>query len=221
MKHTSLKDTKLVIFDVDGTLYNQKKLRRYMMFDLCFYYLFRPLRIYEMKILWQFRKERERRAFLGETGIGENQYKWCQELVGRPLDEIRSVVDKWLFQRPLRFLPKCVFEEVKGFSYALREQGIKTAVYSDYRAAEKLEAMEISIDHIFSSEQREIDVLKPNPKGLNYIQETLAVEKENILFIGDREELDGACAKAAAMEYLIVSAENANDIFRDLKNQLK
>ncbi len=67
---------KAVIFDVDGTRYNQNKLRIYMLLNLLRYYITSPWCLRELKILRDFRRERERNAFNVEKNIESAQYNW-------------------------------------------------------------------------------------------------------------------------------------------------
>lgn len=213
---------KLVIFDVDGTLYNQKKLRLLVLLELFVHYSVRPHKIWQLNVLRHFRNEREKRALMVDENIsiGHNQYIWCQEKVKRSITEIQEIVGMWIHQKPLKFLPFCVYKNVNSLLIHLKNRGIKTAVYSDYKAGKKIQALGISIDYVFNSEQEEIGVLKPNPKGLYYIVDQLGIPKQDILFIGDRKERDGACATNAGISYLDVGGGNANLIFSNLINDL-
>ncbi len=214
---------KLMIFDVDGTLYNQKKLRFFMLQELLGYYLIRPHKAWQINVLRHFRKEREKRALIASENINieHSQYLWCQEKVERSVSEIKDIVGKWIHQKPLKYLPYCMYKNASSLLTELKKRKIKTAVYSDYNAEKKIESLGISIDHIYSSEQEEIGALKPNPKGLDYIASTLDIPKKDILFIGDREDRDGACAINAGISYLDVGKGNANLTFANLINYLK
>ncbi len=216
-------NVKLIVFDVDGTLYDQRKLRFFILIELFFYYLFRTHKYYELNILWFFRKERKKHSTQSpeNINISENQYIWCQEKVKMPLDEIKKIIEKWIRQKPLKYLSYCMYKNVKDLINQLKKNNIITSVYSDYRVDEKLKAMNIQVNHVFSSEQKEIDVLKPNPKGLNYIAKSLNVSKQHILFIGDQAELDGACAKRAKVKYLHINRKSANSVYKRLVNELQ
>ena len=52
--------TEALIFDLDGTLYDQGKLRRRMFLDLVVGLARNPLFIKDIKVLYAFRKNRER-----------------------------------------------------------------------------------------------------------------------------------------------------------------
>jgi len=221
--HDSIANYKLVVFDVDGTLYNQKRLRLFMLIELLAFYLFRPHKFYQLRALQHFRKEREKRALIikDNVNIGLNQYKWCQEKTNLPLEQIQEIVERWIHQKPLKYLSFCRYNNVKQLLTRLRENNIKIAVFSDYKTGGKLEPLDLEVDHVFCSEQKEIGSLKPDPKGLNYIASRLNINKSNILYIGDREEMDGACAKNAGISYLNLDKKNAGDVFSKLLDELK
>ncbi|RNI25591.1 HAD family hydrolase [Rufibacter latericius] len=201
---------KAVIFDVDGTLYNQSRLRKKMLFSLMRHYALKPWQLKDMLILHHFRAEREKKS--GATGDLENaQYAWCASKGNFPIDRIKKVVQFWMFQFPNKYLPGCVYPGVKAFFEALQKKGIKIGIYSDYEAVEKLKAMNLNADVVVSSTSKLVDQLKPNPKGLLYIMAQLGVSPDECLFIGDRQELDGECAIRAGMPYLIVDKKPFNE----------
>ncbi len=194
----------VVIFDVDGTLYKQSKLRKKMLFALLRYYLFQPWKIKDMLILHHFRAEREKRPGFEAGNLEAAQYEWCAEKGNFSLPRIKQVVNSWMFEYPNKYLAACTYPGVKAFFDVLHQRQLKIGIYSDYKAVDKLKAMGLGADIVVSSTDAAIDVLKPKPKGLLYIAEKLGVEPAACLFIGDREELDGECARQANMPYLIV-----------------
>ncbi|MCC9137792.1 HAD family hydrolase [Pontibacter silvestris] len=195
---------KAVIFDVDGTLYDQSKLRKKMLLALLNFYLWRPWRINEIMMLAHFRSERERRAGRYCQDLENAQYTWCSEKKGYPVSKIREVVEQWIFKHPVKYLEQCMYLGTREFFNTLRQHDIKIAIYSDYKAYDKLKAMNLGADLVVSSTDPEVDRLKPDPKGLIYASARLGVAIEDCLFIGDRHEMDGACALSAGMPYLIV-----------------
>jgi phosphoglycolate phosphatase/putative hydrolase of the HAD superfamily len=213
---------KAVIFDVDGTLYDQSRLRKKMLIELLRYYLLRPWRFREMLALAHFRSEREKKAGFTGPDLENAQYTWCAERGGHPAAFVRSVVNEWILKRPLRHLSACVYPGTKDFFEALRLRGVSIAIYSDYVAHEKLQAMGLAADIVVSSTDPEVDRLKPDPKGLLYIADQLGVAPAECLFIGDRQEMDGACALYAHMPYLIIEKKpfKAFDFYTKLTEQL-
>lgn len=195
---------KAVIFDVDGTLYAQSKLRRRMLYDLLGYYALRPWRLDEMLLLRRFRAEREKRPGHQGPGLESVQYAWCADNSRFSTAQVRSVVDRWMFRHPNQYLGSCTYPGTQSFFDALRQRGIKIGIYSDYPAHDKLVALGLQADSVISSTDPEIDQLKPNPQGLLHIAEALGLSPADCLFVGDRPELDGVCAERAGMPYVIV-----------------
>ncbi|KAA3436787.1 HAD family hydrolase [Rufibacter hautae] len=200
-----------IIFDVDGTLYDQSKLRKKMALALLRYYALRPWKMKDVLILHHFRAEREKMAGATCGNLEKAQYDWCAAKGNFRPDRIRQVVDHWMFRFPTKYLASCTYPGVKSFFSVLRENNIKIGIYSDYEAVEKLKAMDLDADLVVSSTHKEVDRLKPNPEGLHYITQKMGVKPENCLFIGDREELDGECALKAGMPYLIVEKKPFNE----------
>lgn len=196
-----------VIFDVDGTLYAQSRLRRKMLYDLIGYYALRPWRLREMLILRRFRAEREKRAGIECEGLESAQYDWCAANGGASVETIRQVVNRWMFRHPNQYLPACVYPGTKSFFEALRRQSIAVGIYSDYQAHDKLAAMGLAADVVVSSTDPGIDRLKPSPHGLLHVAKSFGLAPAECLFIGDRPELDGLCAERAGMPYLIVDKQ--------------
>jgi len=198
---------KAVIFDVDGTLYEQARLRRKMLYALLEYYTIRPWRAQELLILSRFRAEREKRAGAIGPDLENAQYTWCAEKGGYAIPKIKRTVEQWIFQKPNRYLAECVYPGTQAFFESLRQHNIKIGIYSDYAAHDKLAALGLQADIVVSSTDPCVDRMKPNPEGLLYIAQQLQIAPEECLFIGDRPELDGACAERANMPYLIVDKQ--------------
>ncbi len=201
------KNIRAVIFDVDGTLYNQKKLRRLMFFEIIKHYSTRPWRWKEIKILQDFRDQREKNASVNCENIEKVQYEWGAKVSGVSPEQVKGVTAQWIFQYPLKHLYHCRYPGVCRFMEELKEQEIITAVFSDYPSAEKLSALQVSPHHLFSSTDKDIDRLKPDPRGLFVISQRLDLPVECCLFIGDREDRDGECARRAGMPYYILQGD--------------
>lgn len=212
---------KVVIFDVDGTLYNQSKLRRKMLLSLLFFYAIRPWRYKELHILQTFRREREKRTGNVGTDLENSQYEWCAQKVNVSVDKIRKVVDKWIFHFPNPLLASCIYPGVKPLFKKLRDNDVKIAIYSDYKAASKIFALGLETDLIVASTDNNIDRFKPDPKAIHYIMNTYNVSSDECLFVGDREELDGQCAANAGVPYLILDKKtDPEEFFKDIQNRI-
>lgn len=212
----------VVMFDVDGTLYQQSKLRKIMFFKLIAHYLVRPWNYNDVLILYHFRKEREKRAGYSSLNLQEEQYLWCAEKSGQQLEKVKKVVNKWIFDLPNNYLKKCMYPGVEQFFADLKKHGIKTAVYSDYTSAEKLKQMHLQVDMEISSTDKIVNSFKPLPNGLLAILLELKItDKKNCLYIGDRFELDGLCAEQAGVPFLLVNKKDAAiDFYIKLSAQL-
>ncbi|GGK56570.1 HAD family hydrolase [Rufibacter glacialis] len=195
---------KVVIFDVDGTLYSQSILRKKMLFCLLKHYSQRPWKWKDLLILHHFRAERERKAGTTIPNLEGAQYEWCAAKGDFSLPRIKAVVDYWMFRYPNKYLLDCLYPGVQAFMDTLRQRGLLIGIYSDYKAEDKLRAMGLSADIVVCSTDKEVDHLKPHPQGLVFITQKLGVLPEECLFIGDRQELDGECALNAHMPFVLV-----------------
>ena len=222
-KSINWEKVKLVIFDVDGTLYDQSKLRKKMMFALLKYYALRPWRLNEMRILAHFRSEREKKAGAIGPDLENLQYAWCAEKGGYTVAKVKEVVAKWIFDFPNQYLGATTYPGTQELFGALRQHGIKIAIYSDYKAHDKLKAMHLSADYVVASTDPEVDRLKPDPQGLLYLVSKAGVSVTDCVFIGDRQEMDGDCALRAGMPYLIIDKKPYSefDYYQQLIKQLK
>ena len=217
-------NVKAVIFDVDGTLYDQQKLRTVMLFEILKYYTLNPWYLKELKILRDFRREREKRTFDVIDDLENAQYSWGAYASGVSPEMVRSVVKKWIFSTPLRHISNCRYQGILEFFDNLHKRGITTAIFSDYPANEKVAALGLSPNCIVCSTDRNVDRLKPDPKGLVVITEKLGVSVEDCIFIGDRDERDGECARRAGMPYMIlnkkIDGDNQFKTFYELNKHL-
>jgi FMN phosphatase YigB (HAD superfamily) len=205
--------TKAVIFDVDGTLYSLKKMYRIMRLEMVKYYLTHPQELRDIKAVTNFIHEREKRVFDRVDDLENAQYTWAAQASGVSSIKVRALVEKWIFQEPLKHIYTCRYQEVITLFETFKSQGLLTAVFSDYPAQAKLDKLNIFPDCIVSSTNKNVNCLKPNPTGLLVTAETLGIPVEQCLFIGDRNDRDGECARKAGMPYLILD-KGKNILFR-------
>lgn len=214
----------LVIFDVDGTLYNQRFLRQKMLIVLIQYFLLHPLKINDLKILYHFRKEREKHAGFTGVNLEGQQYLWCSEKIGLPVEKVKEVVEKWMFIAPNKYLLKAVFPGVPTFFKGLVTRNISIATLSDFPAKAKMNSMKLEADLNVSAIDYHISALKPANKGLEYILEYFKINnpQQHCLFIGDRQELDGVCALTKNVQFLLVpkNKEEVIKFYVNLNHQL-
>jgi HAD superfamily hydrolase (TIGR01549 family) len=196
---------KAIIFDVDGTLYNQNKLRRRMFSEMFKSLIHSPKNHFlNLKMIWDFRKARARNFYLKVPDLDNQQYIWGAQVSKVSPEKVRQVIIEWMERKPLRHLEACRYQGVMELFCKIRECGILIGIFSDYPARDKLEALGLSADVIVSATSKEINRLKPDPMGLRVAAMKLQTPVDECLFIGDQDEKDGECARRASMPYLIL-----------------
>jgi len=201
---------KAVIFDVDGTLYDQRKLRLRMVREMFACVLRQPSRLAELRVLWLFRSMREKHAAEAFTDLESQQYAWAAQAAGASPEKVREVVQEWMFERPLAHLRSCRYRGAQALFSQFQRQGIPIGVFSDYPPGDKLRALGLTAQVIVSATIAEINRLKPDPTGLLVAAAKLGVPAPECLFIGDQEAKDGECARRAGMPYLILASRHKN-----------
>lgn len=189
----------LYVFDVDGTLYYQNKLRLIMGKRLLMYYLFHPLKFKDLIIIKNFRSLRENAK--DTNGLFDITAKKCNVSVSR----VNEVIKKWIYENPIDALIASKDDTLLAIIDKLKANGKTVAIWSDYEADDKLKALQLSTDYVYTAEQERVGELKPSPKGLKLIMSDLRVAKDKTIMIGDRMVKDGEAAKKAGCDYLILS----------------
>ena len=189
----------LYVFDVDGTLYYQNKLRLIMGKRLLMYYLLHPLKFKDLIIIKNFRSLRENAK--DTNGLFDITAKKCNVSVSR----VNEVIKKWIYENPIDALIASKDDTLLAIIDKLKANGKTVAIWSDYEADDKLKALQLSTDYVYTAEQERVGELKPSPKGLNLIMSDLNVPKDKTIMIGDRMVKDGEAAIKAGCDYLILS----------------
>lgn len=195
---------KAVLFDLDGTLYSSRKMQLTMLIVIFLHILSHPTDLKILRIIHVFRKEREKRAgekYVAPQFLEDIQYTWAADVLGIKPGEVREVISKWMYEIPLKYLPKTMFTSVFDILQKLDHAGIKYAVVSDYPAQEKLQAMHITMPVVVAATDHEVNALKPCPRGFLYAAQQLDVMLQDCLVVGDRYDRDGSAALAAGMQY--------------------
>ncbi len=205
----SFKNIQLVIFDLDGTLYDQRKLRRRLYFLFIFNLFLGKINLLDLKIVAEFRRQREKHKGYSSPSLEEDQYSWCLEKTRVPVKKIRETIEKLMFNIPLGLLKKVLYPQTISFIDLLRKNEIKTAVYSDYPVTEKLLAIGIKADKTFCSTHRNIAQLKPSKKGPVEICKAFGCDTDKAIYIGDREDTDGESARMAGISFIKVHSNQA------------
>ena len=195
----------LVVFDVDGTLYDQRQLRLGMLQQL----ISHAWQTRSLDTLLTLRTFRRVREALGDEQTGADfmalQYAQTASRHGTTSAAVRALTDEWMEQRPLPLLAACRYPHVAEVLAGLRASDKQIAVFSDYPALAKLAALGLQADAVVCATDADIARLKPDPAGLLAILRRTGVAPERALMIGDRFDRDAAAAARAGMRALIRS----------------
>lgn len=201
-----------VIFDVDGTLYDQRRLRKMMVRELGLFCLTHPWRISEANIVSKFRHLREENFAREETSLEEAQYRWTAEALGIDASRVRRVVEDWMFARPLKHLKACRPAGLKELFDRARRKGVKIGVFSDYPPAQKLAALELAADALACATDARVNRFKPDSTGLKTVCGALGVDPCETLHIGDRTDRDEPAARGCGAESIVLPASMAREL---------
>jgi HAD superfamily hydrolase (TIGR01549 family) len=196
-----------LIFDLDGTLYEQAPLRRAIFFRLLAAYLAHPLDgVTAWQVLRRYRQAQEmlRSRTEPSNDLGGEQMRLACSRLGLNVEAVAPLVTRWMDREPLPLLRR--FRRA-GAAELLREakkSGLRLALWSDYPAERKLEALGIReyFDLIVTAQDPAVGCFKPNPAGLNLILSSWGIRGHQALFIGDRSDVDGVAAQRAGVPYL-------------------
>lgn len=212
---------KLVIFDVDGTLYDQWPLRldmaRALIADSVQQRTFDTIRI-----LSTFRKVRERLGEAGSVGVSGEQFRRTANDRGCSEEHVRTVVERWIEREPLSRLKRRRTRGASELFTALRRNGRTIAAWSDYPVEPKLTMLELKADLAVCSSDPAINRFKPDPAGLQLILDRTATLPEEAIVVGDRFDRDWEAARAISVPTLIRSfrKNGRSPTFRDFRDQV-
>jgi len=197
-----------VIFDVDGTLFDNTRVRRHLQVRLLRHLLTRRSGWRDVRTVLRFRRTRERLALAEVDDIGRRQYADVASDLGLSANEIKAIVSRWIYQEALAFVPRYAMHGAERFIVQLRELGIRTGVFSDNPAAGKLTALGIKADIVRDASAADIGRLKPHPGGFIRVAQLLEVAPHRCLIIGDRDDRDGAAARRGGFMFLKKVSKN-------------
>lgn len=189
------------LLDLDGTLYWAPGVKLAMAAELALFGLGKTGR------LKRFREQHEHIRADASAPSGNPfalQLERTATELGVPAADLERDVRSWMIERPKRYIGwfrrTSLLDEIRSF----RAEGGKTAVVSDYPAREKLTALgaaELFDAVVASGEPDGPGRLKPDPDGYLRAARALRVAPERCLVIGDRDDADGAAARAAGMAF--------------------
>lgn len=200
-KHV-LNGVKSVVLDLDGTLYDKRGLAHRMVRRL----------FWCLPLLASERLARRNMHYL-QFATGEEFYDCFFHMMARGHWWNAKIAAKWyeLVYMPamIRLIAKRqpVRQEVLDLIAECKEKGIKMAIFSDYGCVvKKLEALHVDpgqFDLLVSAP--EMGSLKPSESCARRVLELMGAEAETTLFVGDRDEKDGAAARSVGAKFLLVN----------------
>ena len=196
-----------VIFDFDGTMYDKSALVRRIISG-------------ELGRLGMLSREQiARKNLRGQYfGTGEAFYKAFFSEMAKGDKVIAAMARFWYFHdymphmvRTLKYMYHAE-EWSLDFVRELRAAGKKVAVYSDYGCVEKkMKAIGMPLELVdVIASAPDLGGLKPAKEPLMKVIEQLGVAPERCLMIGDRDDTDGASARALKMQFMMIDNKREN-----------
>lgn len=191
-----------VIFDLDGTIYDKRGLAARMVSRLwwCLPLLMAERFARRNAHYVQFASEEEFFDFFFVTMA--RGHWWGPRIAEKWYHLVYLPTMVRLIRRYHRIRP-----EARTLLRLCRKRGLQTAIYSDYGSViEKLEALNIEpaqFDLLVSAPQ--LGALKPSEPSARRVLELLQADPKTTLFVGDRDDKDGATARAVGAEFLLIN----------------
>jgi len=194
-----LSSVKAVVFDLDGTLYDSRRLPWHLI-------------VSDLSNVLTLRAERKARKQMAGQDFGNAiaVYRQLFQVISEQRDKTIAQIEQWYFDAYMPLMVKVLGKYytarpfVKELFDSLRARGIRVAVFSDYGEVEaKLKAIGIHpswVDAVFDAPS--MGGLKPAPSSFARVAESLGVSPAEILMVGDRMDTDGAGALACGMKFV-------------------
>ncbi len=203
--YENLSDYDLIIFDMDGTLYFQTAMRLTMAVRLIRHAFTGKCGIRDLKVILEYRREREAWDSLSEMDDDE-LFNKVGEKLGIHSEEIAGIVNRWMFENPMDVVRCCRDRKLIRIMDNLLNEGRKVCIYSDYATEDKVDALVLdeSLTQYYCGKD-DIKTMKPNPSGLFYIMSKYPeIDKSKVILVGDRSDRDKAAADNAGIDSKIL-----------------
>jgi FMN phosphatase YigB (HAD superfamily) len=140
MSQSLAANKRAVLFDLDGTLYDQRRLRIRIACRLAGALLRRPYYAKQtIACLRAYRRAQEQlRGQRSVQDLGIAQFQFASRMCGYPIELVQEIVHTWMEEQPLSLLASCVYTGLPEFLDCLQQHRIILAVVSDYPARDKL-----------------------------------------------------------------------------------
>ena len=196
---------KAVIFDLDGSLYDNSTISR----EVVLHSLFHLRTLYAERVT---RHHISGRYFGGKGATYNEIFRRMAAITGRSRDRMAAWYWNDFMPLQVKMLRKHhhVKPWVKDTIDYLHSRGVKVACFSEYSfVREKLKAIGLDpavFDYLVDAPTA--GGCKPCRKAFLYIAAKLDIHPADILMVGDREDTDGAGAESCNMQFLLVSKKD-------------
>lgn len=188
---------KAVAFDIDGTLYNFKYLRRQFVKISRFH----PFR---MNTFFKARKNvRELTKDRSEERLSRSEFLELQTESVHKKPGYFDIIYA-LLRKNRKFE---IYDGVDEFLSLLKNRGIKTATLSDFPVETKVDELGLSSYFDVKLSAEDCGFLKPNPKAFSYLLSHLNVKSEECIYIGDSYTKDKKGAEDFGMKGLLLGQD--------------
>lgn len=197
----NLENVSAVIFDLDGTLYDKKGLPLHLI-------LSDMLHINVLKAERKARHDLAGQFFDSEEAYYEALYRRMSRLTKVTEIQARNWCEQRYMPNMVRILSKHyrLFPWVEEMMRELKSKQIKIAVLSDYGyVKERLTAIGFQLEWTdFVIDAPSLGGLKPCKEVFEQVLQRMGTTSENTLMVGDRDDTDGAGARACGMRFVKV-----------------
>jgi FMN phosphatase YigB (HAD superfamily) len=194
----NINDIDAIIFDLDGTIYNKKRLQFF--FTLAFFN--------KLSLMLSYLKIRKNNYGIDLGSKEKFQKKIIEELAlkssitkEKSEEFINSFMNKFVTILKQKYKPN---NDIISVINKYHNKGVKLVCLSDYsKVKERLLALNIDINKfalIKSSE--DYGTLKPASTPFIKIAEELNISPQKIVVVGDRKDTDGEGAKRSNMRFV-------------------
>lgn len=153
--------------------------------------------------LYIFRKNREKPEFRNVPF--DSQTEKAGRRAGVDPEVLKGIIEKWMFREPLDLIDKYRFVSVMDLIGKLQKSGRKIIIYSDYDPSQKIERLGIAPDYSFFPDGESISEMKPSLSAMSFILSAVGLLPEELVYVGDRQDKDGASAAMAGIQYIDVN----------------